>query len=305
MRTSRSTAQASDVAVVSWPATSSVISSSRSSVSSIGEPSSWRARSSRERMSSRSSRSSAVRRSWISRMTAASTGASARRSIFRRSSRSGPSTAIATRRDGRVVQSSASPSTPRSSAARAGILDAEDRPDDHRQGHGLHPRPQLRGPGGPRADLGLGDLGDQLAVALHALAVEGRQQQLALGQVLLAVEQQHRLVAEHRPQHDVGLARAEQLGVGGEHRADVRGIGDEDPRALVGDPHGERRPEALAGAGHERAGPRHPGQGLDGPGPGRAGRKGGAHAVIGRVKWRTKSSRCLVCQHSNAMQWRS
>ena len=42
-RLSRSNAQASVEAVVSWPATSSVISSSRSSWSDIGEPSSWRA----------------------------------------------------------------------------------------------------------------------------------------------------------------------------------------------------------------------------------------------------------------------
>ena len=60
-RTSRSIAQASDVAVVSWPASSNVISSSRSSSSLIDEPSSWRACSSSDRMSSRSSRSVRVR----------------------------------------------------------------------------------------------------------------------------------------------------------------------------------------------------------------------------------------------------
>ena len=53
-RARRSNAQASSEAVVSWPATSSVISSSRSSCGDIGEPSSWRASSSIESTSSRS-----------------------------------------------------------------------------------------------------------------------------------------------------------------------------------------------------------------------------------------------------------
>ena len=51
-RASRSNAHASCDAVVSWPATSAVISSSRSSSADIGEPSSWRACSSIARMSS-------------------------------------------------------------------------------------------------------------------------------------------------------------------------------------------------------------------------------------------------------------
>ena len=56
-RSSRSKVQASAVAVVSWPASSSVISWSRSSVSLIAPPSSNAASISIERMSSRSSRS--------------------------------------------------------------------------------------------------------------------------------------------------------------------------------------------------------------------------------------------------------
>ena len=54
------------------------------------------------------------------------------------------------------------------------------------------------------------DLAHELAVALHALAVERRQQQLALRHVALVVEQQHRVVAEHRQQDHVGLAGVEQ-----------------------------------------------------------------------------------------------
>ena len=75
----RSSVQASAVAVVSCPATSSVISSSRSSWSVSGAPSSSRAASSSERMSSRSSASgvgAALVRSRRSRSASASRGAS-------------------------------------------------------------------------------------------------------------------------------------------------------------------------------------------------------------------------------------
>ena len=61
-RTSRSQAHASELAVVSWPASTSVSSSSRSSRSVSASPSSVRACSSSERMSRRSSRSAASRR---------------------------------------------------------------------------------------------------------------------------------------------------------------------------------------------------------------------------------------------------
>ena len=61
-------------------------------------------------------------------------------------------------------------------------------------------------PAGQRLDLLLGDRGHQLLVALHALAVEGRQHQLPLRHVLGVVEQQDGVRAEHRPQHDVRLA---------------------------------------------------------------------------------------------------
>ena len=72
-RASRSSAHDSAVAVVSWPATSSVTSSSRSSASVIGEPSSsWRAPSSIESTSSRSATSGAARRRAISSAITAS-----------------------------------------------------------------------------------------------------------------------------------------------------------------------------------------------------------------------------------------
>ena len=58
----------------------------------------------------------------------------------------------------------------------------------------------------PGGDLALGDRAHRLAVGLHPLAVEGRQHQPALAHVLGAVEQQHRAVAEQRPQDVVVLA---------------------------------------------------------------------------------------------------
>ena len=50
----------------------------------------------------------------------------------------------------------------------------------------------------PARHVALGDLAHRLAVGAHALAVEGRQHQAALAQVLGAVEQQHRARAEQR-----------------------------------------------------------------------------------------------------------
>ena len=74
-RSSSSNAHASPVAVVSWPATSSVTSSSRSSLSVIASPSSSRASSSIENTSSRSARSGASRRRAISSKISSSTAA--------------------------------------------------------------------------------------------------------------------------------------------------------------------------------------------------------------------------------------
>ena len=72
MRTSRSSAQASAVAVVSWPAMSRVMSSSRSSVSLSGSPSSSRAASSSEKTSSPSAAPGSARRRAISSYRTAS-----------------------------------------------------------------------------------------------------------------------------------------------------------------------------------------------------------------------------------------
>ena len=58
----------------------------------------------------------------------------------------------------------------------------------------------------PARDLSLGDLADDLAEGGHARALERRQQQLALAQVLGPVQDQHRVRSEGRLHERVRLA---------------------------------------------------------------------------------------------------
>jgi hypothetical protein len=115
----------------------------------------------------------------------------------------------------------------------------------------------------PRGDLALGDLAHQLPVALHALAVERRQQQLALRQMRVLVEDEHRAAAEHGPQDRVGLARAQHARVAGEDLLDRVRVREEDPRSLVDDPDREDVAVARAAALHERHRPRDPAEGAE------------------------------------------
>ena len=63
-------------------------------------------------------------------------------------------------------------------------LDAEDPAHDHVERDRLHPRGKReRCAHGPAVDLALGCVGDHLRVAIDRLAVERRQQQLALAHV--------------------------------------------------------------------------------------------------------------------------
>jgi endonuclease/exonuclease/phosphatase family metal-dependent hydrolase len=126
-------------------------------------------------------------------------------------------------------------------------VDAEDRLDDDLERDRLHPRAQpVRGAGRPALDLAGGDRLHLLAVALHALAVERRQQQPALADVALLVEHEDRVLAEQRPQDLVALARVEDPGVAGEDLLDHLGLGDDHPVLLVGDLQGEGRAEPGA-----------------------------------------------------------
>ena len=107
-------------------------------------------------------------------------------------------------------------------------------------------------PTGQLCHLTPGDLDDQLAVALHPLAVEWRQQQLALAHVRPVVEGQHRVRAERRLEHGrVRLAGVEDGGVAGEQRFDEVGLGDVDDAPEVGEADGVDVPKAALIVGEE------------------------------------------------------
>ena len=89
---------------------------------------------------------------------------------------------------------------------------------------------------------------DHLRVALDRLAVEGRQQQLALAHVALADRGEDRAGAEDRPQRRLAGQRGRQLGLGGEERADVVGMAGDHGAARHRGPHAEGLAEAAAGA---------------------------------------------------------
>ena len=96
------------------------------------------------------------------------------------------------------------------------------------QGDRLTPR--------PAGHLALGHLGHEPGEALHLLAVEGGQHQLALAQVRPLVEQDHRVLANHRLEDPCALARMQHLG----------GRREQLPRHVrVGDVHERRRLEEL------------------------------------------------------------
>ena len=168
------------------------------------------------------------------------------------------------------------------------VVDAEDGAHDHRQGDPLRVRPQReRLADRPAVHLGERRLADQLSVALDPLAVEGRQQQLALAHVRRLVEGEDRVRAERRLEHRrVRLAGVRQLGRGGEELFDQRRVGDvgevlvegegdaEDVAvaALEADQKAERVArvgEHLHGRGHPRAGRARRLRGRGGPLEGR------------------------------------
>ena len=114
-----------------------------------------------------------------------------------------------------------------------GVVDAEDGPHDDLQRDLLRSRPQSeRLAHRPARDLLLRDLAHHVAVALHALTVEGREHQLALAHVLAAVEQQHGVAAHQRLQRcRVRLAGVEGVRIAREDLLDHGRVGDEHDRA--------------------------------------------------------------------------
>ena len=104
---------------------------------------------------------------------------------------------------------------------------------------------------GQRVDLALGRLGDRLRVALDRLAVEGRQEQLALAHVALAERGEDRVRAEDRPQRRLGGERGRFVGLRREQRADVVGEAGDDQRVRFRRAQREDVAELASGAEDE------------------------------------------------------
>ncbi len=152
-------------------------------------------------------------------------------------------------------------------------LRAEDRAQDRPQRDRLEGRRRLvQRAGRPAVDLLRGDVGDQALVGLHPLAVEGRQQQLALGEVAVLVDDQQRVVAQDGTERVVVPAGVQHGRLLREDLADELRVGDRDEEAEADEL--ERDDVAVAApqpferralAGHRAEGlPR-----LRGAGPGR------------------------------------
>ncbi len=135
-------------------------------------------------------------------------------------------------------------------SARHGLaLDAEDAGHDHVEGDGLHARREReRRADRPAVDLAVRGLADHAGVALHRLAVERREQQLALAHVARADGREHRVRPHDRAQGRFARDRRRLLGPGREERLDVIGM---------------RRDRGHVAAAHERvdAGRRRPARG--------------------------------------------
>ena len=136
------------------------------------------------------------------------------------------------------------------------LLQAEHHPQDDLERHALQARVQRDGlVGRPRGHLALGQLGHQPGETLHALAVEGRQQQAALLQVIVLVEQDDRVAPDQRLEDARALAGMQHVGRRGEHLLDVARVPQHHERRLERQPHGD--PLAVrAQALQRRRGPR-------------------------------------------------
>src|SRR5947208_13876538 len=115
------------------------------------------------------------------------------------------------------------------------LLEAEDRPEDDLEREPLEAGMKLeRLIPRPRGQLTLGQLGHQPGQLLHPLPVEGRQHELTLLQVLMLVEQDHRVPTDYRLENPRALAGMKYLRWRGEHFLELVGVGQQDRRGLEG-----------------------------------------------------------------------
>ena len=282
------------------------MSSSRSSWSVSGSPSSSRAASSSESTSPRSSRSAAAPALADHRvhlpvdhrhhggehaLGLEMAGVAQLHQQIQRVHRRGqhaPQRLAQPALDGAALGAAPTPNTPR---------------HDHLQGHRLHPRRQReRLADRPAVDLLVGDVGDHLDVALHGLAVERRQQQLALAHVARADRGEHRVGPEDRPQRRLPGERRRIGGIGLEQRAQMVGVAGDDER-LAARGHPNMPHVAVAPLGAEREGHRPTGEaqplkrgGRGGPGRhvdrgarlDRSGRRGRCSLLLGGLGGRAQ-----------------
>ena len=154
------------------------------------------------------------------------------------------------------------------------VLHSEHGAKDHVEGHRLHVRLEReRLADRPPGDFLVGRPDHGLAMALDALAVERRQEELALAQVLRAVEHEQGVTAEHATEQAVDVAHVHVLGRALEDLLDRGRVGQEhDVRART-EANAEGVAVAPAAAGHESLGVEDPLQRLDEGGPPGAGRE--------------------------------
>ena len=154
-------------------------------------------------------------------------------------------------------------------------LVAEHRLHDHPEGQRLHAGQQReRLAHRPGVDLEVGRAAHRVGEGLHAPAVERRQHQPAVAQVLGAVEQQHGALADHGPEHRVGLAGAELLARSLKELLDERRVEHHHEPAVEQGPERHRIAEAApAGVDEPGRGPEHEARGLEDPRQARARRQ--------------------------------
>ena len=118
----------------------------------------------------------------------------------------------------------------------------------------LHPWPQRKRVGQrPAGNLLPRDIEHHVAVAAHALGVEGRQHETPVSHVLGLVEQHHRARTEEWAEQRVSnaCARTDEVRGEREHLANVSRIGEKDPRPTGTDAQGEGVAIRAARALHE------------------------------------------------------
>ena len=101
------------------------------------------------------------------------------------------------------------------------------------QGERLHARQQRElAPDRPAVDLRVGGSQHDRLERLHPLAVEAREQQPSVAQVLVAIEQEHRPPADDRAEERVRLAGVEAIVRALEQLLDERRVVDEHEAAV-------------------------------------------------------------------------